>query len=111
MYEYRATVIRVVDGDTVDLRVDLGFEVTYTDRYRLSGIDAPERGKPGGAEATAWLTEKISTRAEIIIKTDKDKRESFRRYLAEIYLPGDWASLNQQMIEAGHATAYQGGKR
>lgn len=111
MYEYRATVIRVVDGDTVDLRVDLGFDVALNQRYRLSGIDAPERGKAGGTEATAWLTEKLSTRAEIIVKTSKDSREKYGRYLAEIYLLGDATSLNQQMIEAGHARAYDGGKR
>lgn len=70
MYDYRATVIRVVDGDTADLRVDLVFDVSINSRYRLSGIDAPERGKPG-----------------------------------------DTTSLNQQMIEAGHAKPYDGGRR
>mgnify|MGYP001567954800 CR=1 FL=1 len=111
MYEYRASVIRVVDGDTVDLRVDLGFGMGLNDRFRLAGIDAPERGKPGGSEATAWLTEKFSTRAEIIIKTRKDSREKYGRYLAEIFVLGDATSLNQQMIEVGHVKAYGGGKR
>lgn len=49
MYEYRASVIRVIDGDTVDLRIDLGFEVGLNMRVRLAGIDAPERGKTGGS--------------------------------------------------------------
>lgn len=111
MYEYRATVIRVVDGDTVDLRVDAGFGMGLNDRFRLAGIDAPERGKPGGTEATAWLTEKLNTRAEVIIKTSKDSREKYGRYLAEIFLLGDATSLNHQMIQVGHATAYEGGKR
>lgn len=111
MYEYRATVIRVIDGDTVDLRVDLGFDAALNMRVRLTGLDAPERGKSGGTEATAWLTEKLKTRAEIIIKTSKDSREKYGRYLAEIYLLGDAVSVNRQMIEAGHASPYDGGKR
>ena len=111
MYEYLATVIRVVDGDTVSLRADLGMDVSNTKHFRLAGIDAPERGRPGGTEATAWLTEKLKARTEITIKTSKDKREKHGRYLAEIYLPGDATSINQQMIEAGHAVAYDGGKR
>lgn len=111
MYEYRATVIRVVDGDTVDLSVDIGFDVNINLRVRLAGIDAPERGKPGGAEATAWLTEKLRPRVNVLVKTEKDKREKYGRYLATIYLLGDVTHINQQMIEAGHALSYDGGKR
>lgn len=111
MYEYGASVIRVVDGDTVDLRVDLGLDVNINMRVRLAGIDAPERGKPGGTEATNWLSERLTTRVQIVIKTKKDKKEKFGRYLAEIYLLGDTISVNQKMIEAGMAKPYDGGKR
>lgn len=103
--------MRVVDGDTVDLRIDLGFDASMTVRARLDGIDAPERGKPGGAEATKWLTEKLSTRTDVIVKTQKDGREKYGRYLARIYLLGDTTHINQQMIEAGHARPYTGGLR
>lgn len=80
-------------------------------RLRLSGIDAPERGTPAGTEATLWMCNKLSPHTEIIVKTEKDRREKFGRFLAEVYLPGDVTHLNAQMIEAGHAVAYGGGKR
>lgn len=111
MYEYGASVIRVVDGDTVDLRLDLGLDISLNLRVRLSGIDAPERGKPGGSEATAWLSEKLKPRVDVLVKTEKDRREKYGRYLATIYLLGDVTHINEQMIEAGHAKPYDGGKR
>lgn len=111
MYEYRASVIRVIDGDTVDLRIDLGFEVGLNMRVRLAGIDAPERGKPGGSEATKWLTEKLSPHVDVIVKTEKYRREKYGRYLATIYLLGDVTHINDQMIEAGHTRTYDGGAR
>jgi micrococcal nuclease len=110
MYEYQATVLRVVDGDTICARVDLGFEVSVDETLRLAGINAPERGKPGGSEASAWLRSKLlMTTARIV--TVKDKREKYGRYLAEIFLPGETTSVNSEMIAAGHAVPYDGGKR
>lgn len=111
MYEYRASVVRVIDGDTVDLRVDLGFDASLNMRVRLAGIDAPERGQPGGSEATAWLTQKLPMRADVVLKTQKYRREKYGRYLAEIYLIGDTLSINEQMIRIGHSRVYDGGCR
>lgn len=110
MYEYRADVIKVIDGDTVHVRVDLGFDVSIFETIRLTGVNAPERGKPGGAEATEWLRSKILN-TTVRLVTVKDRREKYGRYLATIYLPGEQTSVNDQLIAAGHAVAYDGGKR
>jgi micrococcal nuclease len=111
MYEYRATVLRVVDGDTIDCRADLGFDVGMDMRLRLAGIDAPEMSTEAGKAASRWLADKLHAGTEIIIKTQKDRREKFGRYLAEVFLPGDAISVNQAMVDAGMAKRYDGGKR
>lgn len=108
--EFRAELVRVVDGDTVDLCVDLGFHTTHVDRFRLAGIDAPERS----AEARGALIELLAHYTGnwfpiIVSKTDK-----FGRWLVTIPLyleaePG--ATINQRMIDSGHAKPYNGGKR
>ena len=56
MYQYSATVYNVVDGDTIDVVVDLGFKITTKQRLRLNGIDTPEKGQPGFNEAKEWLS-------------------------------------------------------
>ena len=108
-YLYRAIVVRVVDGDTVDVDIDLGF---YTwikkQRIRLVGIDAPElRGdeKTAGKAAKAYLTKLIDGK-EIIIRTIKgrdggDSRGKYGRWLGVLYIDG--LDVNQHMVEAGHA--------
>lgn len=111
MYEYRATVLRVVDGDTIDATVDLGFDVHVNQRFRLYGINAPEtRGesRDAGKAAKAYLQTLLTTHAgktgELTIQTRKDDREKYGRYLA-VLLAGD-ANLNHLMIAAGHAVPY-----
>ncbi len=76
MFEYRAIVENVVDGDTVDLTVDLGFRIQIRDRFRLSGINTPEvRGseREAGLRSKEWLTNQLLGK-EVTIKTEKDKR-------------------------------------
>ncbi|MEO9572429.1 thermonuclease family protein [Tateyamaria sp.] len=106
---YRATVVKVVDGDTIDVDIDLGFYIwAKNQRIRLVGIDAPEpRGESRveGKAATAFLKELIEGKS-IILRTFKgrdgaDERGSFRRWLGVIYLEGK--DINQAMINAGHA--------
>ena len=58
-YKFNGQVIRVIDGDTFDALVDLGFHVITTQRFRMLGIDAPEKGQPGANEATAYLSSQI----------------------------------------------------
>lgn len=104
MYEYRATVIRVVDADTLWLDADLGFDIKRKDSFRLYGIDAPELPTPEGLTARDWLIERL-TRGPLTITTYKDRRERYGRYLATLWIEG--VNLNEAMIEAGHAVPYK----
>ncbi len=112
-YLYRAVVVRVVDGDTIDVDIDLGFYVWIRkQRIRLIGIDAPEtRGesRPEGLAATDYLKSLIDGQA-IILRTVKgsdggDRDDSFGRWLGTIY-HGDM-DVNAEMIRAGHAIPYE----
>lgn len=112
-YEYAATIVYVVDGDTVDMRVDQGFRDSRQDRFRLYGIDTPERGSPGWAEATAALRAMLPVGTAVRIVTDhptkRDPADKYGRWLATIYLPElppPLANVNARMIEYGHATEY-----
>lgn len=111
-YLYRAEVTRVVDGDTIDVDIDLGFYTWLkSQRIRMVGIDAPEtRGKerPDGLEAKAFLADLIEGK-EIIIRTYKgrdggDEKGKWGRWLGRVYING--LDVNQHMIETGHAEAY-----
>jgi len=111
MYEYAATLVRVVDGDTIDVNLDLGFRVHFETRIRLARINAPERyaeGK-GGKEATAWLTEALPTAVnELMLRTAKPLQDKYGRYLAEVFVrrEGNLVDVNAEMVAAGHAVWY-----
>jgi len=105
MYEYRATITRVVDGDTVHADVDCGLDIHTRLTIRLYGVNAPEARAPGGKEAADWLRGKIEGKV-VRIETYKDRREKFGRYLATIYALDETDSVNQQLLDAGHAVAY-----
>ena len=114
MYEYNASVVEVIDGDTVVLAVDLGFRIYSKMHMRLSGINTPELHgvpdpKPGRA-AKEYL-ESLVKGKDITIQTEKDRHEKYGRILALLYLPGDPLSINERMIRAGFAVRYDGGKR
>jgi micrococcal nuclease len=118
IYIYKAELIRVVDGDTVDLVIDLGFDTSRRERFRLYGIDAPEMRTAAGKEAKAWLWEALQPLEAIYVQTiqleTKAKRDKYGRFLAVLY--GDLAtvtmvmreslhpaSINARMITEGHA--------
>lgn len=117
MYEYKAELIRVVDGDTVDLNVDLGFGVWRQDRFRLygpnpaikMGMDAPEMstGAPGKAAKFALFEFLHSPTVPYIltIQTVKDRQEKFGRYMAVIFRDsnGKRENVNQLMLDGGFA--------
>ncbi len=105
---YRATIIRWVDGDTVDCEVDLGFYTVSRQRFRLDGINTPERGQPGYAEAILFASEICPVGSKVEIESQKT--EKFGRWLAVIR-GKDGASVNQKLFEAGLAKAYSGGPR
>ena len=108
MYEYQARITRVIDGDTVEAEIDLGFHVTFTATLRLSGINTPEtRGteRPQGLAATRYLESLLDdltghTR-ELIVRTQKDRTGKYGRYLADL-IAGE-VNLNQALVAAGHA--------
>lgn len=116
MYEYRVKkVTGVVDGDTIDVDIDLGFNVSFSQRVRLAGIDTPESRttdkmeKALGLEAKEYLKSKIKDAKDIIIKTEKpDSSEKYGRILGWLYVDGNTISINDQMIEDGYAWGYLG---
>lgn len=126
-YYYYAWITKVVDGDTVHASVDLGMDSWLNVTLRLYGIDAPEMSTPEGVLSKAavgdWLRSNGIAGPEgeqwrVIVKTIKDKKEKYGRYLAEIYgLTGassvysTSSQLNSYMIGHGFAKAYDGGKR
>ncbi|MBX3435855.1 MAG: thermonuclease family protein [Pirellulales bacterium] len=108
MYEYRARISRVIDGDTVEAEIDLGFHVTFTATLRLTGINAPEtRGieRPEGLAATRFLESLLDDLAgdsrTLTVRTQKDVTEKYGRYLAEL-IAGE-VNLNHALVAAGHA--------
>lgn len=106
MYQYKATLIKVIDGDTVDLNVDLGCDTFIKMRCRLFGINTPERGQPGYGEATEALRQML-TGVPLIVNTIKDRKEKYGRYLVHIWTtPGLGDSVNSRMILANHAVKY-----
>ena len=115
MYEYKAIIRRVVDGDTVDITLDLGFDILYNNRIRLLGIDTPEsrtrdlEEKKLGLAAKERVRELCPVGSTVTVKTTKDGRGKFGRILGEIYV-GD-VNVNKLLIEEGHAVEYFGGKK
>lgn len=110
-YEYRhVSVERVIDGDTVALAVDLGNKVTWRESFRLMGIDTPEHGQPGAAEATARLTALL---AAGLARIETFKPDKFGRWLADIYVNTDGGELfvNRVMVVEGMAVEYFGGAK
>ena len=117
MYEYRCKVVHIVDGDTVDVDIDLGFGVWMKkQRIRLYGIDTPEsrtrdlEEKKYGLAAKEFLTGMLDDEAGIILKTYKDKEGKFGRILGELWRTTNYAdqSINEYMIEKHHAVRYMG---
>ena len=113
MYEYACKVERVVDGDTVDVVLDLGFDILYKSRVRLYGIDTPESRtrnkdeKARGKMAAAFLEDAINNGKQVVIQTKlKDSRGKFGRVLGDVVVDG--ININQSMIDNYHAAAYFG---
>lgn len=103
MYTYQATVIRVIDGDSVEIQIDLGFNIKFTEKARLLGINAPEkRGKNfiKGLESLKFLSDKILNK-NVIVKTEKDTKGKFGRYLVTIFLNDE--NINEWMIKNKYA--------
>ena len=108
-FTYRnVELIRVVDGDTVRLAVDVGFHMRYVDNFRLHGIDAQERWEEGGPAATIHLEQLISEAYEDYdgLEIDVTKKDKYGRYLVVLKRASDKDDLNQRMILEGKAKPY-----
>ena len=122
-YNFRVTEInRVLDGDTIDVTIDLGFDLLKKERVRIAGVDTPEKRtrdleeKALGLDATAWMKEKLEGAIkgddELTIRTElKGGVGKYGRLLGWLYVGDDEFSLNQQMITEGYAWAYDGGTK
>jgi len=116
MFEYYVKkVSKVVDGDTIDVDIDLGFDISFSSRVRLAGIDTPESRttdkleKSLGMESKAYLKNAIDNSKSIVIKTEKiNSSEKYGRILGWVYLDGEELSINEKMIKEGYAWGYLG---
>jgi micrococcal nuclease len=122
-YNFRVTEInRVVDGDTIDVTIDLGFDLYKKERVRIAGIDTPEKRtrdleeKALGIDATNWMKEQledaINGESELTIRTElKGGMGKYGRLLGWLYVGDADISLNEAMIISGYAWAYDGGTK
>ena len=122
-YNFRVVEVnRVVDGDTIDVTIDLGFDLFKKERVRVAGVDTPEKRtrdleeKELGIEATNWLKEKldgaISGDDDLVIRTELvGGMGKYGRLLGWLYIGDSELSLNEIMIEEGYAWSYDGGTK
>jgi micrococcal nuclease len=116
MYEYFVKEVKnVVDGDTIDVVIDLGFDILFASRVRLAGIDTPESRttdkaeKALGLESKEYLKKHLKDAKSVVIKTEKmNSSEKFGRILGWLYVNGDTESVNDKMINDGYAWGYLG---
>lgn len=117
LFHYKATVERIIDGDTIDVVLDLGFDIHMKARIRFAGINAPESRTRNPIEKEAGLAAKRYVESwckdgdeNVIVQTQLDGKGKFGRVLGRI-LNDEGQCLNDEMISLGHATPYEGGKR
>jgi len=116
---YGATVLGVVDGDTIDLMIDLGFNIHHKIRVRLFGVNTPEsrtkdlKEKELGLKAKSFTQDWLTNHKWVFVNTIPDKNDKYGRVLAKIYSSDDvehpnTACLNKDIIDSGHAREYYG---
>jgi len=108
---HHVDIVRVIDGDSVVLDVDMGNKMRWQDNFRLMGIDAPERGQDGHREATVHLIDLLGTTLSHI---ETHKADKFGRWLVTLYVPGQHCgeiNVNERMVSDGHAKPYFGGRK
>ena len=123
-YNFRVTKIdKVLDGDTIDVTIDLGFDLYKKERVRIAGVDTPEKRtrdleeKELGIDATNWLKKKLEDTIagdgdELTIRTELEGGVGkYGRLLGWLYINEEEVSLNEQMITEGYAWAYDGGTK
>ena len=110
MYEYKVTILKVIDGDTIDAKVDLGFRVSMEMRFRLAGINAPELSTQSGKASKARLQEWLPVGSIATVRSQKDRQEKYGRYLGTFY-DLDGHDINARMVMEGLAVPYMEGKK
>ena len=122
-YNFRVTEIKkVLDGDTIDVIIDLGFDLAKTERVRIAGVDTPEKRtrnleeKALGIDATEWLKDKLKDAIDgdddLVIRTELiGGVGKYGRLLGWLYIGDSNVSLNEKMIEEGYAWSYDGGTK
>ena len=116
MYEYRVKkVLKIVDGDTIDVDIDLGFNISFFQRVRLAGIDTPEsrtkdiHEKKLGLEVKEKLSDLLKSANKIVIRTEKpDSTEKYGRILGWLFIDDGKLSVNEILIKEGYAWNYMG---
>ena len=116
MYEYRVRkVTKIVDGDTIDVEIDLGFNISYAQRVRLAGIDTPESRtrnkveKVLGLESKQRLKDILDKAQLVVIKTElPDSSEKYGRILGWLFVDGAEKSVNEALVADGYAWGYLG---
>lgn len=110
-YKYNAKVTRVIDGDTLEAIVDLGFNIYTRVTFRLTGIDTPEKNskipeeRVRASAATAFAKSAVDSKDVLIHSVGKDK---YGRWLGDVYISNDQPTLNEQLVSMGLAKAYFG---
>ena len=122
-YNFRVTeIVKVLDGDTIDVIIDLGFDLYKKERVRIAGVDTPEKRtrdleeKALGMDATNWLIEQldgaIAGEDDLVIRTELvGGMGKYGRLLGWLYIGDETVSINEKMIEQGYAWEYDGGTK
>lgn len=103
MYEYKATLVKVVDGDTIDVMVDLGFDVHLVQRVRFARINCPEMSTPEGPVSKQFVIDYLVGK-DVVIKTSKNTFDRYGRWIAEVFAGVD--NLNDLLLQKGLAVPY-----
>lgn len=107
MYTYKATILNVVDGDTIDIEIDLGFDIRTVQRVRMLGLNAPEHNTAAGQESITWMRKRLLMGAQVTVQSAKPGGgDKYGRYLATI-IDGE-GSVNDALIASGHAVFWDG---
>mgnify|MGYP000860796196 CR=1 FL=1 len=115
LYTYSARFVKVIDGDTIDVDIDLGFGIwLHSRRLRLYGLDTPEKNTPEGVKAKQftvdWVSKSIDKHGMLVVRTLSDKPDKYGRILASVH-GATSVSLNDELLSSGNAKAYFGGKK
>ena len=108
LFRFQARVVKVVDADTIDLIIDLGFRLNHEIRVRLFGINAPEKNAPGGMEATNYVKGLLPVGTEVTIQTFKNPTDKYGRWLATVYMGENLVSVNLMLLDKGYAVPFAG---